>query len=33
MILNKVERDLVYVFTEVFRGVHDATDKDQFLKC
>ena len=27
---NIVERDLVYFFTEVFRGVHDAADKDQF---
>ena len=29
MIPNKVERDLVYFFTEV-RGVHDAVDKDRF---
>ena len=27
---NKVERDLVYFFSEVFRSVHDAADKDQF---
>ena len=30
VIPKKVERDLVYFFTEVFRGVHDAADKDQF---
>ena len=33
MIPNKVERDLFYFFTYVFRGVHDAADKDQFFKC
>ena len=30
MIPSKVERDLVYFFTEVFRGVHDAADKTSF---
>ena len=30
VIPNKVERDLVYFFIEVFRGVHDAADKDHF---
>ena len=33
VIPNKVERDLVYVFTEVFRGIHDAANKDKFWKC
>ena len=27
---NKVERDLVYFFTEFFRGINDAADKDKF---
>ena len=27
---NKDERDLVYFFTEFFRGIHDAADKDKF---
>ena len=30
VIPNKVEHDLVYFFTEVFRGIHDAADKDKF---
>ena len=30
VIPNKVERDLVYFFTEVFRGTHDAADKEKF---
>ena len=33
MIPNKVERDLVYFFTEVFRGTNDAANKDKFRKC
>jgi len=30
LITNEVERDLVHFFTEVFKGVHDAEDKDKF---
>ena len=30
MIPNEVKRDLAYFFTELFRGVHDAADKDKF---
>ena len=33
VIPNKVERDLVYFFTEVFRGTNDAANKDKFRKC
>ena len=32
MIPNKVERNPVYFFTEVFRGTHDAADKDKFFR-
>ena len=30
VIPNKVKRDPVYFFTEVFRGTHDAADEDKF---
>ena len=30
VIPNQVERDLVYFFAEVFRGIHDTADKDKF---
>ena len=30
VIPNKVDRDLVYFFTEVFRGTHNAANKDKF---
>ena len=30
VILNKVERDLVFFFAVVFKGIHDTADKDEF---
>lgn len=30
VISNKVERDRVYLFTEVFKSVHDAADENKF---
>ena len=30
LISDEVERELVYFFTEVFRGIHDTADKDKF---
>ena len=30
VIPNKVEHDPLYFLTEVFRGTHDAADKDKF---